>query len=442
MSEIRKTFLAIDLLRLAIGAGLFIAALQLQGGSPFRWILTLFVIYPALWILLTQLGLVDEMKHQWLVYIPCTADLAAFSFVFYITGTLNSIAILGFFVSAIMSSLNVQVRTGRYIVIVSIITVTVLSVSVHLGNLPGVNMVGGESTITTPQLILSLLVFIPSIIIVQKLVFNLTRSIRQTADELFAEKEILKARNDIMERELELARRIQRHLLPSSAPIPCIHSVYRPMHMVGGDFYDYPFLGGDGKVGIFISDVSGHGVPAALITSMIKTAITRAGGVAADPAGMLRYLNATLYARTGGNFVTAFYAIFDRSTGNLTYSNAGHNRPLVINGTNVRELECSRSLPLAITDDNFLESNGKMFRNDTATLEPGCKLLLYTDGLTEAAPADDRTRMFEEVLGQNLVELGRLPGNEFVADLYDRLVAFRGNGSFEDDVCFICVDVA
>ncbi|HPA74060.1 MAG TPA: hypothetical protein PKY31_17445, partial [Spirochaetota bacterium] len=120
MSEIRKTFLAIDLLRLAIGAGLFIAALQLQGGSPFRWILTLFVIYPALWILLTQLGLVDEMKHQWLVYIPCTADLAAFSFVFYITGTLNSIAILGFFVSAIMSSLNVQVRTGRYIVIVSI----------------------------------------------------------------------------------------------------------------------------------------------------------------------------------------------------------------------------------------------------------------------------------------------------------------------------------
>jgi serine phosphatase RsbU (regulator of sigma subunit) len=441
MADIKKTFLIVDILRLTAGIGIFVASGFLPHGGILRPVFLLFIIYPALWIILTQFDIADENRHPALPYLPCTADMMAFTFIFYIMGTLNSVFILVFIFSVIMSSLNVRIRTGRYMAFLSIIAVTGISASVYFGVLPGVNILGGEHRITLVQLVFSLAAFLPVIFLVQGIVYKLTKGIQQSADALFAEKETLKASNDLMERELEMARKIQRHLLPAKAPGPHVNALYLPMHMVGGDFYDYIIFGNDGRTGIFISDVSGHGVPAALITSMIKTAITQAGQVSGDPAGMMRHLNATLYSHTNGNFVTAFYGIYDPATRKLVYSNAGHNPPVLIRGDAVNELACSRSVPLAIGDDDFLKSNNKQYCNDSTTLDTGSKLLLFTDGLTEATPTGDRSRMFEDVLKINLVELGDLTGSEFVAELFSRLVGFRGSENFEDDVCFICVDV-
>ena len=441
MTDMKRTFLVLDIMRLIAGVATFVASGFFPLGGVSRLVFLLYILYPALWMILTQFDIADENRHPALAYLPCTADLMAFTFIFYIMGTLNSIFILVFVFSVIMSSLNVRVRTGLYVSVLSMIAVTGLSTSVYFGVLPGVNVLGGEYRITLVQLVLSLAAFHPVIFLVQGLVFKLTKGIQQSADALFVEKETLKASNDLMERELEMARKIQRHLLPAKTPGPHVNAFYRPMHMVGGDFYDYIMFGNDGRAGIFISDVSGHGVAAALITSMIKTAINQAGQVSVEPAGMMRHLNATLYSHTNGNFVTAFYGIYDPVTRRLVYSNAGHNPPVLIKGDAVNELACPRSVPLAIGDDDFLESNNKQYRNNSTILDAGSKLLLFTDGLTEATSPGDRSRMFEDVLENNLVELGARAGNEFVAELFSRLVGFRGSENFEDDVCFICVDV-
>ena len=92
---------------------------------------------------------------------------------------------------------------------------------------------------------------------------------------LQAERNQLFDRNRLMKRELEMARRIQQALIPQETPNKNIFSLYRPMEEVGGDYFDFFRIGDEGKIGVFLSDVSGHGVPAAFITSMIKSSIDR-----------------------------------------------------------------------------------------------------------------------------------------------------------------------
>jgi serine phosphatase RsbU (regulator of sigma subunit) len=256
-------------------------------------------------------------------------------------------------------------------------------------------------------------------------------------------KELMMQKMDL-ENQIVLARNIQEQLIPSRAPASYIHSLYRPMEMVGGDFFDFVRFRESNKIGFFISDVSGHGVPAAFITSMIKTTILQAAQRRENPAELLHYLNEVLYDRTGGNFITAFYALYDPSTRTLTYSNAGHNPPYLIAGDSVSQLIGMKSVPIAIVDNHYLHGYGKSYRNTTTVLPQGSKLLMYTDGLMEARSLDDDTMFFdgdENDLSGILTQLRGLSSEAFIAALFARLVAFRGSSSFDDDVCIICVDI-
>jgi len=178
---------------------------------------------------------------------------------------------------------------------------------------------------------------------------------------------------------------IQLALLPATPPRIstldlAVH--YQAVHGAGGDYYDFFRLPG-GREGILIADVSGHGTPAAVLMAITHAIAHLYRGPDTSPAGMLEFLNrhlAARYTRNACAFVTAFHGIYDPATRQLTYARAGHPPPRVKNCEDGKLLVLGGEpgLPLGITPDQD-------YHDDTVTLRPCDQLILYTDGVTEAA---------------------------------------------------------
>jgi phosphoserine phosphatase RsbU/P len=184
-----------------------------------------------------------------------------------------------------------------------------------------------------------------------------------------------------IQKELEVAKRIQLSILPAGFPNSANFRVaarYIPMNSVAGDFYDF-VVADDTQAGLLIADVSGHGVPAALIASMVKVAATSQRANAADPARLLAEMNAVLRGNTQEQFVTAAYVHLDSVSKTFRYSAAGHPPMLLLRDGGVIEI-AQNGLILAAFDY-------ATYTNATQPLQPGDRLLLYTDGLIEAANA-------------------------------------------------------
>jgi len=188
--------------------------------------------------------------------------------------------------------------------------------------------------------------------------------------------------------ELELAKRIQLSILPGAFPVSLAFAVaarYVPMTSVAGDFYDY-LVANDEQAGLLVADVSGHGVPAALIASMVKMAASSQRALAAEPDRVLAGMNAALYGNTQDQFVTAAYVHLDARAGVLRYAAAGHPAMLLCRDGEVTEI-VENGLVLAVLPEapyTCLE----------LAMQAGDRLMLYTDGLLEARNADDE--MFGE----------------------------------------------
>ncbi len=187
-----------------------------------------------------------------------------------------------------------------------------------------------------------------------------------------------------IQKELDVARSIQMSILPGEFPASTSFRVaakYVPMTMVAGDLYD--FLHTDARrAGLLIADVSGHGVPAALIASMVKMAATAQRAQAEHPAQLLTGMNAALCGNTQGQFVTAAYVHLDANTRELRYAAAGHPSMLLLRDGEVAEI-IENGLLLAATENvEYSERSMKMNRGD--------RLLLYTDGLLEARNAEGK----------------------------------------------------
>jgi sigma-B regulation protein RsbU (phosphoserine phosphatase) len=181
--------------------------------------------------------------------------------------------------------------------------------------------------------------------------------------------------------ELEVARRIQLSILPTDFPSSTPFRVaarYVPMTSVAGDFYDF-VVADSQHAGLLIADVSGHGVPAALIASMVKLAAASQRGVAADPSRFLSGMNSALYGNTQNQFVTAAYVHLNSESRELRYSAAGHPPMLLLRNNRVMEVE-ENGLMLAAF-------GFATYSTAVHPLEPGDRLLLYTDGIVEASNA-------------------------------------------------------
>ena len=195
-----------------------------------------------------------------------------------------------------------------------------------------------------------------------------------------------------IQKELEVARRIQMSILPDKFPDSANFRVaarYVPMTSVAGDFYDF-IVADDTQAGLLIADVSGHGVPAALIASMVKMAATAQRANAADPSAVLSGMNAALCGNTQDQFVTAAYVHLDSREQELRYSAAGHPPMLRLRAGEITQI-AENGLVLAIFDS-------AAYSTAAHRLVPGDRLLLYTDGIVEA---ESRTGEF---FGQESLE--------------------------------------
>lgn len=212
---------------------------------------------------------------------------------------------------------------------------------------------------------------------------ELSNGLNATVDALQGAIDEVKRR---VEKELELARRIQTAALPSVfPPFPerrefDIYAENRPMTSVGGDMFDYFFVD-ENRLFFYVADVSGHGVPAALFM-MKTTALVKNLALSGLPLPqVVAQTNRYLAENNDATFVTAFFCLVDVATGRLEYVDAGHNPPFLRepNGR-FREIAPQICLLLGVVDDAEFESA-------TLDLAPGAALVLFTDGVTEAASA-------------------------------------------------------
>lgn len=191
-----------------------------------------------------------------------------------------------------------------------------------------------------------------------------------------------------IEKELEIAGTIQRRLLPKELPhLPGyeIDAIARPTRLVGGDYYDF-FLLEDGRTALIIADVSGKGVPAALLVSTLHASLHAYIHNQTDLARLASDLNEVVYDHTEAErYITSFMGILDPKSGLLTYVNAGHCFPFFLKSKE------SSVVPLAATGLPLGMFEGVGFETGNISMDPGDFLIIYTDGVTEAM-----NRSFEE----------------------------------------------
>lgn len=261
---------------------------------------------------------------------------------------------------------------------------------------------------------------------------------RQTIEasnrELTDKNRLIEINNTLFQEQLGLARTIQLNLIPRTPPEMAgldIHSIYMPLYEIGGDLYDYIHFKEQNLFGIFIADVTGHGVPAALITSMVKTLGIMSGKEKLSPGDFLHYLNDKIMDMGNFEFITAFYAIYDSDTMTLRYARAGHCMPYLIRGHEVMDLT-ARGMLLGV-------NRGQIYQEKSIALRPMDKLIFYTDGLIEAENAGGD--QFAETLLHDLRVLSDLPIRELINRVYSHLIDFVGKKKFEDDVCIVGIQV-
>jgi phosphoserine phosphatase RsbU/P len=237
--------------------------------------------------------------------------------------------------------------------------------------------------------------------------------------------------------ELETARKIQLSILPREIPKFSgldIAARYIPMTSVAGDFYDFIVVD-ENRIGILVADVSGHGISAALIASMLKIAFAAQAPHACDPVRVLSGLNEILCGKFEGHYVTAAYVLIDTQAGTMRYAGAGHP-PLV-----VREKVAGKTHAVA-ENGLFL---GYFPEAEYSAVEipfrEGDSVVLYTDGISEMM--DPSHEQFgEKRLTLFLEEHYDLPASQFADSLLDRLSLWSGRASGEDpddDVTLLAV---
>ena len=228
-----------------------------------------------------------------------------------------------------------------------------------------------------------------------------------------------------IESEMRVARLIQQQLLPKNLPEVegwNVHVHYRPAREVGGDFYDFIDLP-DGRLALLAGDVTGKGVPAALVMATTRSLLRGEASRLLSPAEILRCANEQLHCDIPQNmFVTCLCAIIDPATGQMVMANAGHNLPYLRNGERVREFRAT-GMPLGLMA-------GVTYEESETNLYPGDSFLLHSDGLAEAR--DDSGEMFGFPRMKSVLE-GDAHPERVIGRLLDSLSDFTGPEWEQDD---------
>jgi len=230
-----------------------------------------------------------------------------------------------------------------------------------------------------------------------------------------------------MEQELNIARDIQQALLPRGFrdyPYLSVTGTNTPCHAVGGDYFDV-FPMGEDRTAFLVADVSGKGLGAALVTTMLQGALSGMTS-GSDPVLVFNHMNRFLCEHAEvGRYATMFFGILSRE-GQLVFFNAGHPSPLILREGKVTELYTKGSLPVGLVPE-------AEFTADTVNLQPSDTLVLFSDGVTEAADPEEQMygvpRLQEVLAGKHDVPL-----DELQKSILDSVLAFTRGADQADDI--------
>jgi sigma-B regulation protein RsbU (phosphoserine phosphatase) len=275
--------------------------------------------------------------------------------------------------------------------------------------------------------------------------------IRRATAELARSREETRAKNLIMEENLRTAREIQLTMLPQQYPVfpknaspeqsafQFTHR-YNPAETVSGDFFSLSALS-DTEASVFICDVAGHGVRAALVTAMIRALAEELKPFAREPGNFMRKLNSDLcniLKSTGSPMLTtAFYLVADSHTGVVRYANAGHPKPLLMRRAENKIVTLANASghgqpALGLFDDPPYETT-------ETKIAPGDFIMLFTDGLYEVQ-GENEELYSQQRLMVDVKNLAGKPTGQLFDELLDAVRTFSISHEFEDDVCLVGVE--
>jgi sigma-B regulation protein RsbU (phosphoserine phosphatase) len=247
----------------------------------------------------------------------------------------------------------------------------------------------------------------------------------------------LREAHEALDREFQVVGDIQRSLLPQALPdIPRLDlaSHYQTARRAGGDYFDI-FALPDGQFGILLCDVSGHGTPAAVVMAVTHAVAHAYPGPATPPNELLRYLNDKLtnrYDTEGVMFVTAFYGIFNPSDLTLTYAAAGHPPPRMMRQGQVAQLDQAGGIPLGVVD-------GAEYDDACIELKPGDRLVMFTDGFTEAF--DKQRQQYGDARLDTLLEQPTENAAATLRLVLDDIASFTQGTPNDDDQTLLAIHV-
>lgn len=241
------------------------------------------------------------------------------------------------------------------------------------------------------------------------------------------------------EKEKERALRVMTEVLPTSTPQIRdlnIATKYIPFDRVGGDFFQF-FPISDHQIGVFVADISGHGLSAALLAMMAHSILgTFDNLVYTSPSVLLSGLNTFLYNKMAGNFLTAFYGCIDTKKNEICFANAGHPHPYIhTKGDSQIRKVAARGKLIGVVPQ-------LVYEEETHPFQPGDKLVLFTDGLLETSLDGKKITLEEDRFEEQILELCKqqLSPKEMIAIALDTICGHNNFHGFSDDVTLVVVE--
>ena len=239
-----------------------------------------------------------------------------------------------------------------------------------------------------------------------------------------------------IQNELEVASRIQRSILPSDFPNTSQVQMYgnmEPAQDVGGDFYDIITLD-RGRIGLVMADVSGKGIPAAMFMMTCRTLMKGVAIGLLKPGEVLEEVNELLCEENETTqFVTVLYAVYDPEAGSFTYASGGHDAPLLVRGDGQTEL-------LPLTEGIALGVQpGFQYQERKVILEPGERVVLYTDGITEAQTEQEELFGVEGLSNALLGTSGAETAEDSIREIFAATREYMGRAAQFDDITCLAI---
>ena len=287
--------------------------------------------------------------------------------------------------------------------------------------------------------------------------FGISRDItekKRAAEKLARLAEELRAKNLSLEQDLEMARELQCALMPQRFPnfphdatdeqsAVRFYPFFRPSMIVSGDFFDVLDIS-DEKAGLFICDVMGHGVRAALVAAIVRSVVSELRPLWTRPGDLLQAINRALLGAFKNSditlFASAFYVVADIARGQLRYANAGHPNPLHLARTDKGSSAIASPLMGKPPGPALGLFDGATYETHRCKLSQRDVVLLFTDGLFEVEGSGGELYDYQQ-LSKAVGNRAELPVVEMCRGLIDEVQQFSATQEFNDDVCLVAMDI-